>query len=393
MLLPAGCKHQRYSAFSTVEGEVRKITTRNRYTLVGVKHAAQNVNADVTQGNLQQQQFSNGNLKRFQPGVFADDGIRFMVREVWLLGRDSYESPFGWTAFLMYPTFCVLPGWGTKRLDYRVTVDVLDNPDARAVFELHGRSDISFSLTPLPILFYMGDASPQNELGERSAITCHGFDSVFGSTNTGILNDCKTEMEAFAIAATLKKMEDDGLIDESRVKSKMENATTSAAVDGKFEIVDFRKDGDCAHRYAFTLRLRSGSSISLRESRNLQKMLRSMVREDYQASFPDVAAGSLVVDFPEFSLCGNAVAGRAAVLSLAVESLRYDHHAHLGTMRLRIGENQFEDARRYARRNIESLVRDKNVALDARAIPPAATFYIRDEKLKGDVLEVVFKAE
>ena len=99
-----------------------------------------------------------------------------------------------------------------------------------------------------------------------------------------------------------------------------------------------------------------------------------MIREDYQASFPDSDYRSLVVELPEFSLRGNRIAGRAAVLSLAVESLRYDPHTRLGTMRLRIGENQFADARRYARRNIESLVRDKNVALDARAIPSSATF-------------------
>jgi hypothetical protein len=100
-----------------------------------------------------------------------------------------------------------------------------------------------------------------------------------------------------------------------------------------------------------------------------------------------------VVDFPEFSLRDGVITGMATVLSLSVESLRYDPDTHTGMMRVRIGEGQFEDARRYARRNIEILVRDKNVALDAQTIPSAATFYTHDERLKGDVLEISFKAE
>ena len=121
--------------------------------------------------------------------------------------------------------------------------------------------------------------------------------------------------------------------------------------------------------------------------------LRTIVREDYAATFPDVAAESIVMDFPEFSLRDGEVRGKVVALSLTVESLRYDPYVRLGVMRVRVGENQFEEARRYARRNIESLVRDKNVALDGKDIPPTATFYLRDEVFKGNILEISFKAE
>ena len=76
-----GCVHSRYSFFSTVGGEMQKLTTRNRYTLVAIKYADRDVNADVAQGNLHSQPFSNTTLKKLQPGVFSDDGVRFLLRE------------------------------------------------------------------------------------------------------------------------------------------------------------------------------------------------------------------------------------------------------------------------------------------------------------------------
>jgi hypothetical protein len=62
-------------------------------------------------------------------------------------------------------------------------------------------------------------------------------------------------------------------------------------------------------------------------------------------------------------------------------------------MRVRIGENHFEASRRYARKNIETIVRDKNIALDARDIPPAAVFYLLEEKIDGHILELTFRTE
>ena len=55
---------------------MKKVVTRNRYTLVGVKYSGQIPNADVMQWNLQSKPFTNDELKRYQPDVFSDDGIR-----------------------------------------------------------------------------------------------------------------------------------------------------------------------------------------------------------------------------------------------------------------------------------------------------------------------------
>ena len=392
----AGCIHTRTSAFTSVGGEVQKLKTRNRYTLVGFKHQAQNPNADVVKENLYTQQFSTDNLKKFQPDVFADDGIRFTVSQRRL---PDEGIRYQWTQYFPFLlTLTALPQCVTTSYSSQYRVDVLDNPDARATFTLHGRYDAADTLlTPAPLLFYVGDAaSPMETHEKQSVVSRHGV-SFAGVINfgTGLSYDHNicSESEAYALAATLKKMEDDGLIDEVRGKTAARGAAHVLSGGDKFESIDFKKDDDCERRYSFALRYRGSGGIRLREAREVQKMLKSMIREDYVSSFPDVAAETIVVDFPEFSLRDGMVRGKSEVLSFAVESLRYDPYTRVGLMRVRIGENQFEAARRYARRNIESLVRDKNIALDGRDIPPAATFYIRSETLKGNILEITFKTE
>ena len=391
-LFSAGCSHTRTSAFTSVGGEVQKIKTRNRYTLVGFKHEGQNPNADVMKENLYTQQFSNDNLKKYQPEVFADDGIRFSLRAASLCQNTA--NRYGWTTFFPYLlTLTALPQFITIGTAARCTVDVLDNPDARATFDSYSRYDQALALlTPTPLLCYVGDAAPPDGLSTYSVVSEHTVSCAFVQIGSSA-SDHDEAVRAYAIAAVLKKMEDDGLIDESRACSAVRRSTQALSIGDMFEIVDFKKEGSSDRRYSFALRRRQGGGISLRESRELQKSLRAMIREDYAASFPDVAAGAIVVDFLEFSLRDGMVRGVSEVLSFAVESLRYDPNTRVGVMRAHIGENQFEEARRYVRRNIESLVRDKNVALDGKAIPPTATFYLCGETLKGDVLEITFRTE
>ena len=374
---------------------MKNVVTRNRYTLVGVKYGGHVPNADVMQSNLQSKQFTNDDLKRYQPDVFSDDGIRIMLGGEWL-DLDLTQNSLGWTTIPYLLTLTALPQFISHGSSMKVVVNVLDNPDASLPFELHGRSNIAMSfLTPAALLCYTGDPSPPSGMEKYSVESSHesyvGLLGKFGQADYIVMQGGAAR--AYAIAAVLKKMEDDGLVDASRSGDGKGHPAHASAAGDMFEIIDFQKDPEIAYRYSFLLRKRGGGNLSLRESREARKALRTMIRDDYAASFPDVSIGSLVVDFPEFSLGNGAVRGRAAVLSLSVESLRYDSHAHTGTMRLRIGENQYEEVRKYARRNIESLVRDKNVALDAQTISPAATFYIQGETMKGDILEIAFRTE
>jgi len=63
-------------------------------------------------------------------------------------------------------------------------------------------------------------------------------------------------------------------------------------------------------------------------------------------------------------------------------------------MAVRFGVGQYKDAREWIRQNIETLARDKNIALTTGEIPPAAKFYLGREELKdGNILEIEFKTE
>ena len=136
---------------------MRKLTTRNRYTLVSAKVEGQ-INADVVQANLYSQQFTNDSLMRYQPEVFSEDGIKFMIRSTSLPRTREY----GWTGAMYVLSLTVLPMCDTLAWGHHLTIDVLDNPDARDTFDIYDRFDEALSLfCPLtPILFFTGDASP-----------------------------------------------------------------------------------------------------------------------------------------------------------------------------------------------------------------------------------------
>ncbi|MBO5905571.1 MAG: hypothetical protein J6Q84_04045 [Kiritimatiellae bacterium] len=375
----AGCVHERRAYFVSVEGGIKPITTRNRYTLVDAKHKAETANVDVMSGSTYELQFTNENLKRFQPGVFSDDGVPFVLK--WKeLKRDRFDyAPL--SAF----TLCTIPGFGGGERSCRNTIEVQNNPDAHIEYDEYWQRRHAIANTPISYLFYRGNASAPKELKEYSFIQEIGAGDSF-SRDEGI------ELKAYAIAALLKKMEDNGLIAEANNKHADRNETFQNSVSDKYEIVEFEKNDDCAYRYSFALKRRDSGSVAVRESRELKKILRAMIREDYLLSFPDVSR-SVVIDFPKFSLQNGRVVGNAVALTFSVASLEYDSHRRRGVMRIRIGENQFEDARKYARKNIESIARDKNIALDAKTIPPSAVFYLEGEKLNGGMLEISFRVE
>ena len=83
------------------------------------------------------------------------------------------------------------------------------------------------------------------------------------------------------------------------------------------------------------------------------------------------------------------ISGRVVVLSFCVTSLAYDPNTRTGKLAVKVNANQYEEARKWIRKNIETLARDKNIALVTGEIPPAAKFYLGREELKdGNVLEI-----
>lgn len=386
----SGCEHRRVVHFVSVEGGIKPVVTRNRYTLVDAKYKAETANVDLMAGSTFGMRFTNGDLRKFQPNVFSDDGIRVLL-DYKLLNRTS-GSNLGIIPFTL--TLGVIPHFSRWEDKGRCTLNVLDNPDAGMSFEYHTVADYATTMfSPLSFLFYNGDADVPDSMANHSVLQmhtryCHMIDS---GNNDSYISGSK-EVLAYAIAALLKKMEDDGLIAEVNNKHADRNETLQNSVSDKYEIVEFGKDDDCAYRYSFALKRRDSSSVTVHESRELKKILRAMIREDYLLSFPD-ASRSVVIDFPRFSLQNGRVVGNAVALTFSVASLQYDPHRRTGVVRIGIGENQFEDARKYARKNIESIARDKNIALEANKIPPTSQFYLEGETLNGGILEISFRVE
>ena len=89
-----------------------------------------------------------------------------------------------------------------------------------------------------------------------------------------------------------------------------------------------------------------------------------------------------------------AVATQAVEPVVQVLSLDYDADARRGKMAVKFAAGHYAEARRYVRSNVETLAKDKNVALTTGQIPVAAKFYLGDEIVKdGCVLEVEFETE
>jgi hypothetical protein len=142
------------------------------------------------------------------------------------------------------------------------------------------------------------------------------------------------------------------------------------------------------------LKLNNDEDNSLYLFSLIQNEFRDAVRKDYHGTYLGTNSDSLIVDFPEYKLINGKIVGRAVVLTISVASLAYDPNTRTGKLAVKVNANQYEEARKWVRKNIETLARDKNIALVTGEIPPAAKFYLGREELKdGNILEIEFKTE
>lgn len=162
--------------------------------------------------------------------------------------------------------------------------------------------------------------------------------------------------------------------------------------DPVYSILACEREGGNDFAYKFELELKGEKS--LKSFRAVQREFREAIKEDYAESFAGARAASLYVEFPEYRQKGDRIEGRAVVLTINAVLLKYDPDTRTGVLAVQIGANQLEEARKYIRKNIETLARDKNIALVTGEIPPAAKFYLGREELKdGNILEIEFKTE
>jgi hypothetical protein len=191
----------------------------------------------------------------------------------------------------------------------------------------------------------------------------------------------------------LKRVKESAKEDLEKSSDQDNAQSRNGASEPIYNILSCEREAGNDFAYSFTLEL-VGKDKSLRTFRHVQKEFRQAIKDDYVESFSGVNKNSLYVEFPEFKLNNGKIVGRAVVLTISVASLAYDPNTRTGKLAVKVNANQYEEARKWVRRNIETLARDKNIALVTGETPPAAKFYLGREELKdGNILEVEFRTE
>lgn len=387
--LAQGCYYARIVAGSDAKDFGETVQTRFRYRPI----------CDGDGGNdelLSQSQ----RMQKYQPGVFDADGIPVLLSFQRTLDDNDPNA------------------MSIRHFHRRCRISIAGQ--YLASVEACGRDVIALGfLPPIPVLkmsfscspcFRSGHASGSNSFGSYSDFIRDCYDPQ--------CYDCCDMAMAYGIASRLKEAEDAGRITENfavnarsaqsladavstRAKIRAEDKKRrgeyviipEAGNESPYEIVRCDSEQGRDFAYLFTLRKRGGGAMKLSDYGIIREGFRSAIRAHYASAHPNVNPRTLVIDFTEYALKGDVVSGRVAVLTISQESIAYDSATRKGVVRVRIGEGQFDDARRWIRRNLATLSARGNVDCSGDAVPQGARFYSESEEMADGVLSVLFKTE
>lgn len=410
-VLVGGCLHVRTAARVDVPGPHRSITTQNRYSVIW-RSGGQNVNCTKLLG-------------LHQPNVFAEDGIPVEVTV-----SDAQSSTYGLSEgakglqLLCY--ICSLgisPFFVGSETDESVTVGIHPavTRETRRL-SVSTRRDAALSL--LPIAFCLYPSQTPYPPTTASCVYCeHTYDFVeAGYVIWNADNGAWTyEAKAYGLACRLKEMEEAGEIAKAKVDQyrmdrrktdivkrrtvekvkqdrtiarTMQRPPAGNARQAPYRLVYLERERDCGFAYRFALELNGEPSVQT--FFGIQNIFADEVRTAYQLEFPNADVTSLRIAVRP-KLINGKIEGRAVVLTITPVSLVYDPLTRKGKISVKFDENQYAEAREWARKNIETLVRDKNIVIETGELPPPGRYLSGSElvadTLQGKVLEMEFKAE
>lgn len=154
----------------------------------------------------------------------------------------------------------------------------------------------------------------------------------------------------------------------------------------------WNREGDwrCGFEYKIT------GECTLGTISEIERKVCAYIRKSYLSAHPMADAQSVEVD-ARLSFVDGRVVGTGMVLAITPVSLTYDAIARHGIVSVRFDPQQYEMARVWVRRNIETLARDKNILLKTGEMPPPGRYITGDERIvdtaDGKVLEMEFKTE
>ena len=149
-------------------------------------------------------------------------------------------------------------------------------------------------------------------------------------------------------------------------------------------------------RAAYRVRIRDASMTAFDVVRVVKPEIETVLRDAFAAESPGIDVRTVrAYVVPEFGE-DRTIRFRGVAFSVqpVTDGWRYDADSHRGSIRLRVSEGMTpEEAKRWARDNIEAIAREKNVSLEAGGAPPEGAVYRSlGETLEDGVLTVEFEA-
>ena len=383
VLAVLGCQHERTTSVANVKDVGEIVETRNRYA----------------------PPICGYNWHLFQPKVFAYDGIPITVKES---EGQKDEGPWGWTGALSGITLFTFPWIETSHTHKTYALSFVNKDIPDSVVETCTKRGKAFTQIWSPFSLPFFNSEP--ELCFDNARTCSCVSYVFRS---GAREHFEVEdrAAAYGIACKLKEIEDAGYINAD-VKARQLTERTMRAValdqtsakgqsilDAKdaplpFQVVKLECEAGRDFSYRFELSKRGGGNLTISDWRAIRNAFMLSIRAQYVAAHTDVNPRTLVIDFPEYAVAEGRIKGIAVVLTVSPQSVAYDATTRKGRITVKIGGNQFEDVRRWMRKNIETVALDSNIVKDGDALPSNARFYVGREKLADNgIFEIEFKTE
>ena len=385
LLLPiVGCYSCRDSAMVDVGDWGDGIATRHKYRLVGV-----NIRGDKCDEVL-----NNILLKSKFPQVFSDRGIPLEVSYPFLVPP---QYKYGWSFLLTLFTLDLVPQFVCSTQEFPCDLRLVDDQSVSARFSVYQSFDRADSLFPTGLIPF-SDAPdntgfkvfwrsykvlPSDDDGGKK-LTSRFLALTFG----GLREEVSKDAFAYGVVSKLKQLEDSGRIDA--MLKKLGAAKSKAPA---HKVLKWTRELGSDFTYGFTLELAGEPEDPDKDASAVMKEFGESLKEEYSDSFPRTDKASLIVDYLDVRVDGRIIRGRAAVLTIVPVSLTYDPDTRRGKLSVRFNLGQADEARSWIRKNIETLARDKNIALVTGQLPPAATYYSLGEKIDGNVMEVEFMTE
>ena len=364
-----GCFSTRLSTVPYVDSLPNDVALKRQYRLVGFYKGASTLDSDSEYCER-----LRSVMEQMFPNVFSAKGTPFVIRG--LGDRPFVENAMRkiGTGALFICSILTLPVLQCGAYESDFAVQLADGTRNGESFKIETRRDWAFSLySPAAWLCFNG---PPDTDGRKNY-----YVTVKADAQHIVPHGIRRQAIAYATVSKLAKLEQD----------------MAAAGGGEVEpyrILKCEKADGRDALFAFSLELTGANPNELQVFRDVQHELRTTIRNAYLLEADDADENVLVVDFPDYRLNGKILEGTAVVLMIKAISLTYDKNTRKGRISVRFRSDQFEETRRWVRKNIETLARNSNIAQKSGdALPPGRYYSLGEEIKGGNVLEAEFKTE